>query len=218
METSYKKAQQYLMRMEKSDFRSEALNYKKAICFICLENYTEAQKQFAMAFHELQYGFRLWALSNQPDLLIDTSVLAGKADHAGQIRADLYNYAEARKKKSYLDYYSLILLNLLAGHEDMAINTWIKELLAKPAIKEGYEMGNIFQAIVDSNQNRFDVSLRNLLNLHKKAARYGSLRDTPEGLISLSALSLAYCAVKKNLYIDYTDSNFPIQYINFLLA
>ena len=218
MENLYKKAQQYLDQMAKLNLQSDALNYKKAICFICLENYPEAQKQFAKAFHELQFGFNLWSLSNQPDLLLDTCVLSGQASLAVQVVPELYDYAKSRRKKSYLDYYSLVLLNLVANLEDTEMDLWITKLLDKSTVKEGVEMGNVFKAIIESNQNHFDSSLQNLLDLHKKAARYGSLRGTPEGLVNLNALSIAYCASRRNLKINHAGSDFPVRYVKFLLT
>lgn len=211
------KAQTYLTRIENSEFWPESLNHKKAMCFICLGDFNNAQLQFESAFSSLQKGYKFWSISDQPELLVNSCVLSGNLRMFYKIRLDLDDYFASKERPSYLDYYSLILLNLLDELRNQEVRFLISKLHNVRNSKVGVEIGNTALSIIDSNQSLFDTSLRNLIHLHKKAAQYGSLRETPDGLFSLNALSLVYCALRRNLGVNIANLFLPIEYAKYLL-
>lgn len=215
MEDLKEKAILYLNRMEESDFWSDSLNYKKAICFICLGEYEKAQAHFESSLRGLRTTFKLWAVSNQPDLLINVWLLSGNLSVLTKVRADLDNYLASQKEVNYLGDFSLLLLKMIA-RQDHATLPLIAKLLANPSIKNGYQIGAIVQSIVSRDQDRMNLSLRNLLDIHNRSAKYGSLRETPEGLICLNAMSLAHCAIQRNLDIQHNGYYLPMDYLEFL--
>jgi hypothetical protein len=215
MEKLQEKAKSYLNRMEESDFWPDSLNYKKAICFICLGEYRKAQAHFVSCLKGLRTTFKLWAMSNQPDLLVNVWLLSGNLDMLSKIRADLDSYLASQREVNYLGDFSLLLLKMVA-RQDRATSPFIAKLLANPSLKDGYEIGTIAQSVVNRDQDRLNLSLQNLLDIHNKSAKYGSLRETPEGLICLNAMSLAHCAIQRNLDIQYNGYYLPIDYLEFL--
>lgn len=215
MKNLQEKAKLYLNRMEESDFWPDSLSYKKAICFICLGDYNKAQAYFVSSLKGLRTTFKLWAISNRPDLLVNIWLLSGSLDMFSKIRDELSGYLASQREINYLGDLSLLLLKMIARQDD-ATSPLIAKLLADPAIKDGYEIGTIAQSIVNHDQEKLNLSFRNLLDIHNRSAKYGSLRETPEGLISINALSLAYCAIQRDLDIQHNNYYLPIDYLEFL--
>ena len=217
MEILSNKARRYLEGMEKASYWSDFLNYKKAICFVCLKEYDQAQILFQSALINSHTDSEIWAISNQPDLLVDICLLSGEFDLVSKIHDELSGYIATRKELYYPDYYALILESFSANFQEHVFENWVAKLLEKPSVKEGYEIGRIAQSMIAKNQSGFDVSLQGLLRVHDNMAKRGGLRETPEGLFCLKAMSLAHYAIQMNLDVNYGNFFLPTEYLEYLL-
>jgi len=54
-----------------------------------------------------------------------------------------------------------------------------------------FVMAKTLRAIVDQDQPAFYLALDEWLGAHRGQAKYGGLRETPEGYLCLSAMSLS---------------------------
>jgi hypothetical protein len=217
MDKIKKKAQLFLDRAEKFNALPEYLDYKKAMCFVCLDQFQKGAMLFQSSFEDYYKNPRLWATPNQPDVFVNVCILSGHFDLTTIIHKDLMKYIDQRGDLYFPDYYSLIVESFSEGCQNEDINTWISKLLEKYSVKEGYELGRIAQALRDRDQKGLDSSLLSLLNIHDRSAKHGGLRDTPDGLFSLNAMTLAFFAKRSGLSINRGSFFLPIEYLDFLL-
>ena len=171
-----------------------------AICYIQLAEYSIALQFFEKSCLAMLNPPQLWKGTSQPNWLVDIGVLSGRKDQYQKITQELDAYKKDYRGNSLAALYSYGLMELLTSSENK-IYSWIPELIKRPKIKDIYAIGISFQAILDKNINDFNNGLTELLKAHEGMAKHGALRETAEGFICMSAMSLAYIAKKRNFVL-----------------
>ena len=57
-----------------------------------------------------------------------------------------------------------------------------------------------------------------MLKAHEGQARHGWLRYTCEGLVAMSAMSLAYIALLRDFHVEVENDYLPLGYLYYLLT
>jgi len=187
------------------------------ICYTQLGNYFEAQRMFEKSCLAMLQDTYLWKGTGQPNWLVDICVLSGRKDVYPDVLRELDAYKEIPSlgvSPMAMYTYALIEYLIPSGWE---ISTSIKELLKRQKYKDMFAIGQALQAIDDQNSAAFENAITALLKAHEGMAKYGSLRETPEGLMCMSAMSLAYVAHKRDIVVDIENDYFSEGYLQFLV-
>ena len=187
-----------------------------AICQTQLGNYAEAQRLFEKSCKGM-LKTQWWKKTSEPNLLVDICILCGRIEFYPDVERELDYYKIDYRGNSLVALYSYAVMELLSPSRN-DITKWIQGLLKKPKVKDTFAMGKVFQAILDENQSAFNDGLTHLLKAHEGIAKYGSLRESAEGLLCMSAMSLAYVASKRNLKVQVENDYFSIGYLEYLLG
>jgi hypothetical protein len=203
------KSQKYLI-----PGKEDNLKFFPANCYVQLGNFSEAQRLYELCYQG-QIKHPIWRQSGQPNWLVDICVLSGRQDYFPEVLQELDAYRKDMKEYYYPILYSLSVMELLfpQGRE---ISQWIHGLLAKPKTKDGYAMGQTLDAIVNEDKAGYNRHLEELLKIHEGMAKRGGLRETPEGLLCMPAMSLAVVAKNKGLETIIENDYLSIGYLEFL--
>lgn len=185
-----------------------------AICLVQLDNPKEAKRHFGKAVKEFLKD-RFWHRTSQPNWLVDTWVLSGKAGPQPKVMAEIEAYKQDRRGNSLVALYSYALMRLVLDR-DSEVQEYVDGLLREPKVKYTYPMGRLIQAIVTRDQLAFDAALDDLLKAHRGMAKYGGLRETPEGYICLPAMSLSLVAMRRGMAINAESEYLPKNYLEYL--
>jgi tetratricopeptide (TPR) repeat protein len=194
----------------------EQASFFIGICYIYLEEYNEAQRQFERAINTMFGSRKFWEETAQPDMLVEACVLSGRSDLYPAVGKELELYKQIPSKgDSPIAYYAYGFFEYLfpIGWD---INKLIEGLLKKPKWKLTYAIGQVFQSLEENDSLGLENSIVNLLAVHKGRAKYGELRETAEGLICLPAMSLAYVARKRNMIIEIENEYLPLSYLDYV--
>jgi hypothetical protein len=186
-----------------------------AICLTQLGDYPNAQHFYGLALRS-SLRDRLWHLSGEINRLVDALVLANQPDFYSQIAKQVETYKLDRRGDSLLALYAYALVRLVSGNDEEA-NDYVPGLLSKPKIKWTFAMGKIVKAILDRDQTAFDVALDDLLRAHQGRAKFGELRETPEGFLCLPAMSLSKMALERGLEVNAESEYLSKGYLDYLL-
>lgn len=190
-----------------------------AICYIKLGKYSEALEHFRAALH----GFledplqSFWRRSGQVNFLVDCYSMANQPDLYPQVFENTEEYHLDRRSRALMPQYAFSVIRLISG-KDQEITDYVANLLKKPKIKLTYAMGKTIEAILELHQSTFNVELSNLLKAHRGMAKFGGLRETPEGYLCLRAMSLAKIALARGMSIDVESEYLSKRYLDFLLS
>jgi hypothetical protein len=190
------------------------------ICEIQAGNYISAQEYFANAV-TIMFGLNpYWRASGLVDWLVNVSVLAGIRDNFPSVLEELTLYRISATKshpggRSPLAHYCYSVMELMYPSQgDMQY--WIKDLLKRPTYKDMVAVGHAIDAISKDDGQGFTRSLQELLIVHEGMAKYGQLRQTPEGWLCLSAMCLAVIARQKGFSIKVESDYFSFGYLEFI--
>jgi len=206
-------------RVEHAEKFSDYEGFALAICYVKLGEFLMAQKLFEKSCLAM-FGQRPdWRLAAHSSWLVDVWVLSGRKDLYPKIVEALDVFRKENIKSivnSLLTQYSCGIVELLHP-TGMDISQSIRNLTAKPSIKDMYAIGQVFQAILDRDKNAVNTAMEKLLVAHQGQAKHGMLRETPEGFISMPGMSLAYAAHQYGLDLDIVSEYFSADYLAFLL-
>jgi hypothetical protein len=90
-------------------------------------------------------------------------------------------------------------------------------LLKKPKIKDTFAMGQIIAAIIGRDQLAFDTAMDSLLKAHRGMAKFGGLRETPEGFLCLPGMSLSAIALERGMEVNAESQYLSRGYLDYLL-
>ena len=90
-------------------------------------------------------------------------------------------------------------------------------LFNKPKVKYTFAAGRIIKSVIEHCQPGFDEALSDLLKAHRGMAKFGGLRETPEGFLSLSAMSLSKIALERGLEVNVESEYLAQGYLDYLL-
>lgn len=210
-----KKANEYLQHFQRMASGGEVYNI--GICYICLNQMPEARAIIEESLNAFIEQPRLWILMERPSLLVDIWILTGREDLYSEVAKQVDSFSDKKGKELPLTGYSYALLELLfPWRED--ISKYIDKLLKRPNYKYYYSIGQGLLAISQRNEIAFAQSLQALLKAHDGMAKHGLLRESPEGLLCLPAMSLIYTAWKNNILVNFDNQYISIEYLNYIKA
>lgn len=186
-------------------------------CYVQLGDYIEAQRQYERSFLAMFGPRKDWKGTGKVDWLVDTCVLSGREDLYPDVARELELYKKLSSKGgSAMAFYAYGLMEyLLPSGWDISVS--IKGLIRRPTWKLTFAIGHVIQSIMDQDTPALRDTLLNLLKVHEGMAKHGALRETPEGLICMQAMSLAYVARKRGMKIDIENEYLSLGYLDFLV-
>jgi hypothetical protein len=190
----------------------------RAICHTCLGDYGQAQYHYGAALQKAFGHQPLWLGTSQPDWLVHMYVMANTPSSYAETRAVFErNKPTSPWKDALHGIYSDAMFRLIEGRDGEAMQL-TPRLLARPKYKDSFAMGKTIAAIVERDQGALDDALSLLLTAHRGMAKFGALRETAEGFLCLSAMSLAKMALDRGMVVN-TDSEYvSMGYLEYLLT
>jgi tetratricopeptide (TPR) repeat protein len=186
-----------------------------AICLTKLGDYLNAQHFYTQSLRSSLQD-RLWHLSGEPSRLVDTYVLADLSDVLPEVLHEVEEYKLDPRGDSLLPLYAYALACLIMSRDEKA-GDYVAGLIKKPKIKDTFAMGTTIKAIIGRNQAEFDAALDDLLRAHRGRAKFGALRETPEGFLCLPAMSLAKMALQRSMNVKSESEYMSKGYLDYLL-
>jgi hypothetical protein len=178
-----------------------------------LGNFDQAQRFFEKSMDGMFNPITLWKGTGQVDWLVVVCILAGTTSLYPKVRQALDDYAQTKTTENFYLYFANVVMELLLplGTDTAKL---IEALLSKPKFKDTYTSGLVLQAILNHDQSNFTKALEQLLKVHEGKAIHGELRSTPEGLLCMPAMALAYIAIKNKLKIEIENDYLSIDYLD----
>ena len=196
-------------------FRPSVRQLMTAICLTQLGHHADAKHLYGLAILSfLTDGF--WRTTSEPNLLVDTCVLADRLDLCPRVLGELEAYKLDPRGTSLVALYAYAVVRLV-GDRDEEAREHVPGLLAVPRVKDTYAMGKTIQAIIEGDQPSFDAALEELLKAHRGQAKFGGLRETPEGYLCLPAMSLSKLAWEKGMTINAESEYLSKGYLEYLI-
>jgi tetratricopeptide (TPR) repeat protein len=196
-------------------FNHQDIAFNLAICYTKLEDFIKAKQLFEKScVTMLQNSY--WKLTGQTDWLVDVCVLSNRPDLFSRIWQELEQYQSDYRGNSPMANSSYALMELLEpiGWD---IQKSIQELFKRPRFKDMIAFGKVVRAIVENDNAGLSAALEEFLKIHAGKAKHGILRESPEGLLSMSAMSLMYAARKKGIHIEIENEYISNGYLEYLL-
>jgi len=185
-----------------------------AICLTKLKRYPEAKRFYRLSIHG-SLRDRFWHLAGSLNQLVDTYMLAGEPSVCSQVVQEVEDYKLDRRGNSPVASYAYAIIYLAVGR-DRDAEVCVPRLLAKPKWKDCFAMGKVIEATIQRNQSAFGDALDTLLQAHGGMAKFGGLRDTPEGFLCLPAMSLAKIALQRGLSVGTESEYLSKGYLDYL--
>lgn len=188
---------------------------KAAICLTKLDKYSNALRSFGLALQRFLED-RFWHRTSQPNWLVDTFTLAHQPELFQQVQEEVEAYKLDPRGNSLVEFYSYALIRLIAGRDEET-RDYVPGLLKRRKVKYTYAMGKTIEALIARDQAAFDSSLDDLLKAHRGMAKFGGLRETPEGFLCLPAMSLSKMALERGMELNAESEYLSRDYLNYLL-
>jgi hypothetical protein len=188
---------------------------KTAICLTMLQDYPAAREAFRLTLDDfLNATNKAWSGTNQPHWLTDTYVLADSPILYEQTWRELHTFKLAPRPGLWgLHAYGSLCL---AGGKDAEALTYVAGLLAKPKYKDMFSAGQAITAITAHDQISLDTALAGLLDAHRGMAKFGGLRETPEGYLCLPAMALSKVALDRGMAVNVESEYLSKGYLEYL--
>jgi tetratricopeptide (TPR) repeat protein len=187
-----------------------------AICYTQLGEYPQAKLHYGRALDVFLRNRKDWHGMSLPDRLVDTYILAGQPDVYPQVSAEIEAYKLDYRGASPLALYAYAVLCLVTG-KDQEAGSYVPGLLKRPKYKWITALGATIKAIIERDQASFDQALQGLLLAHRGMAKFGDLRESPEGFLSLAAMSLSKMALDRGMAINAESEYLSKGYLSYLL-
>lgn len=187
-----------------------------AICLTQMGRYPNARHFYGLAIRGFLKDRRAWHGSSEPNLLVDTFVLANQPGLYPQVLEEVEAYKLDPRGKSLVALYAYVMVHLISGRDEEA-GDYVPRLLKKPKVKDIFAVGNIIKAIIKRNQSAFDRAMNDLLKAHQGMAKFGGLQETPEGFLCLPAMSLSKIALERGMEINVESEYLSKRYLDYLL-
>ncbi len=185
-----------------------------AICHTQVQDYPKALDSYRLALlHYLEN--KDWYRTSQPNLLVDTFVLARQPGFYTKVKEEIETYKQDRRGGSLVALYSYALLHLLAEQHEEA-GSYVSGLLKYPKVKDFFAIGEMIKALISADASAFDDALIKLLSAHRGMAKFGGLRETPEGFLCLPAMSLSKVALERGLHSSVDSEYMSRGYLVYL--
>lgn len=208
-----KRVKEALQYYQKMGTDSERFNI--GICHIALGNYPEAKANLEGSIKVFIEKPRLWFLMGKPSLLIDVWVLSGRKELYSEVYQQVELFREANRDGVFHMSYAYTILNLL-NFSEVKNSKYVDKLLVRPKYAYYHSTGLALKATIEKNRTSFRQSMEVLLKTHDGMTKHGMLRQSPEGFISLPAMSLTYTALRHGMKLDINSEYVPIDYLYYI--
>lgn len=209
------KADAFLTEIPETVSREKDLSFLVGNCYVRKKEYPLARKYYEESIVAcLEKRYRFWYASGEANLLVAILILSGKLELAEKAKVELGKFYQEPQHDTWpVSFYAFSIVELV---QNRTPDNWIEKLFTDPKNREALNLGAILKGIVDKDEIGFNAALDTLLRVHDRRAKYGSLRETPEGFISMDGMALVYLAMKKGLTVrlqsqyivpDYFDIN-----------
>lgn len=190
---------------------------KTAICLTVLQDYHAAREAFRLTLDDfLNATNKAWFGTNQPNWLADTCVLADQPEFYEQAYQDIIEAYRMRPTGAApVNMYARALLRL-AVYEDSEASAYVQRIPSKPGLKDLFAAGQAMQAITKQAQTVLDSAVGVVLQAHRGMAKFGALRETPEGYLCLPAMALAKLALDRGMAVSVENEYLSKGYLEFL--
>ena len=225
MAINYAKIEKYLsdyQEMDSQESLMKDLKFLIANCHVLLGDFMKAKCLYEKTFAAMLKPPFSWRVTGEIYSLVDICVLSGNAKRYMDLARELETYRRDSPHSktdsfSYAALYAFAMKELLLS-TGVEIDEYIQKLFKKPKIKEGYTMGLTLQAIQEGDQSKFEDGLRQFLKVHEGIAKHGGLRESAEGLLCMSGMSMAYLAIIRGMKVELENDYLSIGYLHFILA
>ena len=214
-----KKSNFYKKRIENKENFGELEYFLLAICYVELGDYPVAQQLFEEASSTMLGPIKAWRKASQVNWLVENWILSGNRDLLPDIGKELKAFkmqVNVSVANSPVANYAYGLFELL-NPTGMDFSTPINILTKRPKWKDLVAIGKTFKAILDRDKIAFNMALEELLIVHQGKAKHGILRETAEGFMCMSAMSLAYAAYQYGLKANVKSEYYSEGYLDFLI-
>jgi len=187
-----------------------------AMCRTKLGKYDLAQLSFRRALEGFLGKGRIWWFgTSQPNWLADAYVLAWLPQRYVDTFTAIESYKEDPRLPAPVAMYAYSLMRLIA-EEAAAAAKYADSLLKQPKLKDLFAAGQAIQAIIALDQPAFDDALGALLQAHRGMAKFGALRETPEGYLCLPAMAPAKVALDRGMAVKSESEYLSQGYLDYL--
>lgn len=198
-------------------FAIDQFAFFQGICHIQLGNFIEAKKQFNRTVQSFFIPPFYWKVMGHPFWLIDFSIYAGRKDMFPVIFEELERYKTyPYVHDSLYAYYTYGLFEFLypTGWD---IKKSIQVLKKRPKVKETYAQGIALEALLNKDELGFQIAIKGLLKVHEGMAKRGNLRNSAEGLLCTSAMTMVYTAFQHQMPIEIENEYFSMDFLKFIM-
>jgi hypothetical protein len=207
----------YTQKPDSSGFRLMV-----AICHTQLGNFVEARNNYQQTLEGGKFqgkpGFTFFVFTGEVEKLCEVFILAGQPKSFAKIwKQQMESYRLDSRSDAVIPQYAFALQCLIENVDEQA-EQYIRQLLKKPKYKDTFATGQVIEAIVSRDQTAFDQAMVGLIKAHRGMAKYGSLRETPLGFLSLSAMGLSKMALDRGMSVNVESEYLPRGYLNYLVA
>ncbi len=189
----------------------------QGICNIQLGEFSEAKKQFNKTAQVLFTQPMMWKMMGETGWPIAISILSNRLD----LLSDIYKELDQYKKDDYrgnspVALFSYGLLEFLYP-TSWDIKKSIQILKKSQKFKIVPPWGKALEAILNENSLDFKTAIEDLLKVHEGMAKHGSLRYSSEGLLCLSAMTLVYISIQRQITIEIENDYLSMDYLKFIM-
>jgi hypothetical protein len=190
----------FLAEIPEIVLRVKEMNFLIGNCYVRKRKYLIARQYYEESIAAcLENKNHLWHGSGQVNLLVDILILSRKLDLVKKVEVELKKfYREPQHDTWPVSFYAFSIIELL---QNRTPDIWIEKLVDNPKNNEAINLGVMLNGIVNNNEIGFNASLNELLQAHDRRVKYGALRETPEGFISMDGMAMVFLAKKRGLSI-----------------
>lgn len=188
-----------------------------ALCRIKLEDYHQALQDYRAALMGMLKNRRSWFDPGMPDFVVNAYAMAYLPDLYVQVDAEIEAYKNGPKGDAPMAHTAYAEMHLLRGQSEEAL-AHISAMLKRPKYKDVYAVGLVVQAIANRRQEDFDAAFAQLLLAHRGQAKFGQLRESPEGYLCLHAMTLVRVAQEYGLTVTSDSEYLSLPYLAYAAA
>lgn len=175
--------------------------FKLGNCYLRKHDFELAQKYYEMSFNSSFTPPQFWRESGQANWLVNNLILSKQLKSLNKVIDELESFRKMPHRATWpVTFYVLCVTNFVQGNPDFRF--WLEKLLNNKSVKESFCEGKAIQGIADQDESNFKQALVELLLIHDRQVKHGMLRETGEGLICMSGMSLVYLAIENGMNVD----------------
>lgn len=189
------KVDAFLAQEPSNVYNNKELSFFWGNCYLRKKEYSLANQHYRESIDaSLNNKNQIWHSSGQVNWLVDILLMSGKLDLAEKVENEVHRFYEEPQHDTWpVSFYSLSVIELAQNKDS---DFWISKLLNERKDPESYLLAINLNAIMSSNESGFNNALDEFLRFHDRKVKYGVLRETPEGFISMNGMSLVFLAQK----------------------